>query len=236
MDGTSVICYCKNRESNLRISLTSWIFFEEIKEITIIDANSDTPLNDLIRSWFTDQRIKVVRTLEDITLAEGFNLAIRCSSYDKILKLDTDYVLCPLYPFFELNILEPGYFLAGDWQKARSQNELYLSGFLYAYKADLLNVNGYAEIIKTYGWDDSDIQERLEKSGLKKADINLDSIIHISHPDFLRLTRGNGKDTLPELIESNRILCLKRPWTKEDQMCKFVLSKKSANYSLARKT
>ena len=54
----SLICACKNRIDALRISLNSWVKFEEITEIIVTDWNSDEPIDFLLD---IDPRIKIVR-------------------------------------------------------------------------------------------------------------------------------------------------------------------------------
>ena len=53
----SVICACKNRYNALRVSLNSWLAFDEIKEIIIVDWSSDEPIGHLTK---IDKRIKVI--------------------------------------------------------------------------------------------------------------------------------------------------------------------------------
>ena len=96
----SVICACKNRENALRISLNSWLNFKEIDEIIIVDWSSDQPLSNFLP---LDERIKIIRVdnKEYFNQPQPLNLAINFASGDRILKLDTDYVLNPYYNFLK---------------------------------------------------------------------------------------------------------------------------------------
>ena len=46
----SIITACKNRVNSLKVSLSSWIQFDEVKEIIIVDWSSDEPINYLTKN------------------------------------------------------------------------------------------------------------------------------------------------------------------------------------------
>jgi len=109
----SVICACKNRYPALRIALNSWLSFEEIKEIIIVDWSSDEPLNHLTK---IDKRIKIVRVNDEkyFNQPQPLNLAASIATGDYILKLDCDYMINPYFPFFEFYKVDENSFLCGQ--------------------------------------------------------------------------------------------------------------------------
>jgi uncharacterized protein YodC (DUF2158 family) len=109
----SVICACKNRYDALRVSLNSWLAFNEIKEIIIVDWSSDTPINSLTK---LDKRIKVVRVNDEkyFNQPQPLNLAASIATGDYILKLDCDYIINPYFSFFEAYAIDQNSFVCGQ--------------------------------------------------------------------------------------------------------------------------
>jgi len=109
----SVICACKNRYNALRVSLNSWLAFDEIKEIIIVDWSSDKPINHLTK---LDKRIKVIRVENEkyFNQPQPLNLAASLATEDYILKLDCDYIINPYFPFFEVYKIDDKSFLCGQ--------------------------------------------------------------------------------------------------------------------------
>jgi hypothetical protein len=109
----SVICACKNRYNALRVSLSSWLAFDEIKEIIIVDWNSDDPINHLSK---LDKRIKIVRVEGEkyFNQPQPLNLAASIATGDYILKLDCDYIINPYFEFFEHYKIDENSFLCGQ--------------------------------------------------------------------------------------------------------------------------
>jgi hypothetical protein len=109
----SVICACKNRYDALRVSLNSWLAFDEIKEIIIVDWNSDEPINHLTK---LDKRIKIIRVNDEkyFNQPQPLNLAATIATGDYILKMDCDYILNPYLLFFDEYKIDHNSFLCGQ--------------------------------------------------------------------------------------------------------------------------
>jgi glycosyltransferase involved in cell wall biosynthesis/GR25 family glycosyltransferase involved in LPS biosynthesis len=175
----SVICACKNRNDALRISLSSWLNFKEISEIIVVDWNSDEPVEKFLS---LDDRIKIIRVNDKkyFNQPQPLNLALAMASGDRILKLDTDYVINPYYNFFETYTIDDNSFVSGkvaykspefwsdelncftidkanmtvgelkDYYNTYSEYYKYLTGLLYITKENLLKVGGYNENLGKY--------------------------------------------------------------------------------------
>jgi FkbM family methyltransferase len=213
----SLICVCKNRLESLRVSLSSWLLFDPIKEIIIVDWDSEEPIHDLTQ---LDPRIKVIRANNKkyFNLAQPLNLAASQATGDYILKVDTDYIINPYYNFFESYSVDETCFVSGahdspdlvygpdqngeytidmaknefmnvvDYVNCFSQYFRYLRGMLYVSRENFLKVNGYNESIDTYGFEDGDIETKLKSLGLTHKKISYDhSLIHIPHSDKKRI-------------------------------------------------
>ena len=213
----SIICACKNRIESLRVSLSSWLLFDKIKEIIIVDWDSDAPIHNLTQ---LDPRIKVIRVNNKkyFNLAQPLNLAASQATGDYILKIDTDYIINPYYNFFESYLVDETCFVSGahdapdlvygpdqngeytidmaknefmnvvDYVNCFSQYFRYLRGMLYVSRENFLKVNGYNELIDTYGFEDGDMETKLKSLGLAHKKISYDhSLIHIPHSDKKRI-------------------------------------------------
>lgn len=175
----SVICACKNRNHALRVSLNSWLNFKEITEIIIVDWNSDDPVEQFLS---LDDRIKVIRVNDKqyFNQPQPLNLALSLASGNRILKLDTDYVMNPYYNFFESYSIDSNSFVSGkipykspefwseklqcftidkanmsvgelkDYYNTYNEYYKYLTGLLFIDKDNLVKVGGYNENLGKY--------------------------------------------------------------------------------------
>lgn len=222
----SIICACKNREESLRISLQSWLCFDQIKEIIIVDWTSDKPILHLTKN---DDRIKIIRVENEkyFNLSQPLNLAAKLATGDCILKLDCDYILNPYHSFFENYDIDERSFMSGnhnvkqhefwngqgygidlknmhivdiyDYVVTYTHYFKYLKGMLFVHRSSFEQIGGFNENIDNYGWEDSDIIHRLELLGLEHKKINYDhSLIHIPHPDRKRFENCKIYDPVEE--------------------------------------
>ena len=182
----SVISACKNRVDALSISLSSWILFDEIDEIIIVDWNSDrspihlTELNNKIK-------VIIVENEKYFNQPQPLNLAASIATGDYILKLDSDTILNPYYNFFESHSIDHTSFLTGFYDESQGREHpcySHLWGTLYLTKENFVKIGGYNENMGEYvAWEDSEIVERLLLLGLehKRINHNLSTAISIPH-------------------------------------------------------
>jgi hypothetical protein len=225
-DGLSLVTSAKNRTENLLKALTTWLACPEISEVVIVDWGSDAPVRAAIdAAGFTDQRIRVVRVENEPRwiLSYAFNIGFRVARYDRILKADADITLEP--DFFAKNRLGPREFIAGNWRTAQ-EGQAFVNGFFYLHKSDVAGVGGFNEYITTYGWDDDDIYDRLEKFGAKRTDVDPTTVYHLEHSDAERIggETGPALSALQEItngtmyrIRRNRFLVNVMPYWSADR-------------------
>lgn len=206
----SLICACKNRNEPLKISLSSWLLFDEIKEIIIVDWSSDNSIDHLTK---LDSRIKVVTVPDQqyFNQPQPLNLAAQIATGDYILKVDTDYIINPYFNFFETYKVDSNSFLCGqnDYQEFEINSSpyfKYLRGLLFVTRENYLKVGGYNEIhTQYYAYEDDEIVHRIELLGLKKKKVCYNHhIIHIPHPDKKRVENFEGYHTDKQLEENIR--------------------------------
>jgi hypothetical protein len=108
----SIISACKNRGRALSISLSSWIQFNEVEEIVIVDWNSDKKISDLTN---LSDKIKIITVPNEkyFNQPQPLNLAASFVKSEYILKLDSDTIINPYYNFFENHHVDNNSFLTG---------------------------------------------------------------------------------------------------------------------------
>ena len=179
--GTSLVSCCMNRNENLKQSLHSWIKLP-VDEIVIVDWSSKTPVAETIAD-IKDDRIKILRVEGEPrwVLTYGFNVGLRFASYSKVYKLDADIRVNE--NFLEKNNFDSQSFIRGSWKSALesgANDQIFVNGSFGCGKEQLLKIGFYNELIRTYGWDDSDLYERLShECGLKQRFLCFDSLYHL---------------------------------------------------------
>jgi|GEM_PF-1092093 len=235
-EGISLFTAVKNRKETLEESLKTWVLHDQIDEIIIVDWSSDESLVPLVQQYQNGKIIlAIVRDQPRWILSHACNLSARLTSKSKILKIDADVKILP--GFFEQHTLESGMFFTGNWKTARNDNERHLHGISFMFRDSFFSVNGYNEFIKSYGWDDIDLYDRLENKLLIRKDFNHDTLLHIPHSNRTsfqnHITFINGMDdTEKSLLNSlvNRFLTSNyKPWTTEEKQLSFSVEVANRN-------
>jgi glycosyltransferase involved in cell wall biosynthesis len=232
IEGISLFTVCMNRGALLEEALKTWVEIKEVDEIVIVDWSSDKSLLPLINKYQNGKIILViVEKQEKFNLSCSYNLAARLTSRKKIFKVDADIKI--KNDFFDKHCLSKGEFYSGNWEKARNENETHLNGNVFLFRDDFFKVNGFNEYLRTYGWDDSDLFQRLQSLGLKKLDIDNDTLTHIEHGNRTDFIKGVDKienindNELSRLhILLNLYIAKHLPvWTTKNKMTEFLVTK-----------
>lgn len=197
LSGVSLVAACKDRSDMLRHVLPSWHALRGVNEMVVVDWGSHPAmLDDTANSPFL--RAAAARADESITqapsprlvvvrvagndahqwsLSRAYNLAIRLTAYDTVLKVDCDTSVhrdfLSKHTLPAMTDREDGssrvFFAANNsvsdvQQQGNDPQMLHANGVLLARRVHLLEVGGYDERLETYGWDDSDIMSRLTQS------------------------------------------------------------------------
>ena len=178
----TLVTACKNREEHLRLSLENWLKIPRISEIIIVDWSNSIPLYSLEE---IDSRIKVLRVENESRwiLSYAYNFGISYSSNFYILKIDADCT-----PDKKITELIPGsrHFFAGYWKSGHLVNKASVNGQCVITKKQFEEVNGYSELIRTYGRDDEDLYDRLILNKNSRIEIPTEFFKFINHDDILR--------------------------------------------------
>jgi glycosyltransferase involved in cell wall biosynthesis len=200
----SIITACKNRIDSLKVSLSSWLTFDEIKEVIIVDWNSDEPINHLTQ---IDPRVKVIRVNDKkyFNQPQPLNLAASLAAGDYIMKMDSDHVINPYFNFVNDILPREKEFFCGQLEyNSNDQRQTiltfngfyrYLVGILLLKREYFLSVGGYNEKLgDCYAYEDEEMYQRLELFGLKKNKVKISSynFIHLPHGDSKRTENFKG--------------------------------------------
>lgn len=187
--GYSLVTCSMNRTEYLHESIQTWNELEELNEIVVVDYSSEKPIlqSDLPKPKFGKKIILVRVNKEKMwVLSHAYNLGISFAQYDKLLKIDSDIKLSK--DFIRSHPLDKNKFYCGNWQHARNENEIHFNGQLICNTSDFFAVNGYDERIITYGYDDTDLYERLKNNiQCKQFNFNYDKMDHIESDSELRV-------------------------------------------------
>ena len=204
----SAIFSCMNREYNLAKGLPSWLKYEEIGDIVIVDWSSKTPLLDnefLCGLMDNDPRIKLVRVSGEkvFNLAKSYNLAFKFTDPENkiLLKLDCDYLSLNRgwADNLELKGGELNKFFVTGIEHGTSPH---FCGLMLINKKDFL---GYNENFQGWGYDDNDLYKRLQGRvdqrtfggtpvHVRPPTQVYDYVHHFPHGDDLRVENYEIKD------------------------------------------
>lgn len=237
LEGYSIFSVCMNRNSQLERSLPSWISTKP-NEIVIVDWGSQPPIKEIIDRFVDELKRKgssikikliVVTNVDKWVLTKSFNLAARFTRYKYILKVDCDSLLKENF-FLYHNLHVDSVFFAGDWTKARNDNEKHTNGIVFMKWSDFKKVGLYNEYIVTYGYDDCDLYKRLEKNS-RRFLINLDTVQHIEHSNIERLLNQSLNYRLDIEIEKNRLISEMNLWKPDSYLSTFNVLKSYSGFS-----
>jgi hypothetical protein len=200
---TEIVAACKGRHATLAAALASWLAVRGAARATLVDWDSAPPLAEALPPALrADPRLRLVRAEGQprFVLSWAANLAASLAprgprSY--MLKVDCDVALGPDFVEAHAGALAGGSaFVAGNWSTAGADaNARHLNGLLYVAVDAFNAVGGYDERIQGYGYEDSELVERLvEAGGLAAAPLAPSTARHLPHGDAERtaLTQGGG--------------------------------------------
>lgn len=208
----SIVCACMNRDKPLKACLGSWLLDERIREVVVVDWSS-TPKLELDA---LDPRIKIIRVEGEkyFNLGKAYNKGFKAAKFSKIMKMDVDYFINPYFDLLGEVPAPESTFYTGNWRLHQHDGDMgflrYTNGWLYVDKSDFFAVGGYREDLQGYGFDDSDLYQRLSKKGLAHKTLNLHVkplLFHVPHGHEVR-TENYAKKNIGESEKSNRQLCM----------------------------
>ena len=182
----SLVTACMNREEHLRRSIPVWLQLPRVEEIIVVDWSNPRPLMDLLE---LDPRVRVVRVEDEPrwVLSYAYNLGIAEAGHPWVFKCDADCLPCPEITRYYAP--GSGHFFAGHWESGGPLAKPSVNGQCLLTKEQFARINGYSEFIQTWGRDDEDLYERMEKSGFDRREIRPAFLDFIEHPKEARMAQ-----------------------------------------------
>jgi len=213
-NGNSVLIGCRNRIKNLYKVLTHIIDYPNIDEIVVVDWNSDRHIKtekEIIElcSIFNKLKIYTVTNVDKWIHTKVWNLGCLLCEYENIYKIDCE--ILPHKYFIHEHPLNDFIFYHGHWKdknnKIKDSDKIQIVGSIFCKRKNLLTVNLWNEHIRNYGWEDSNIYERLSEN-LKKIYIDDVQFNFITDDDKNKNYLNDVVDelTVPQKIQKNRLL------------------------------
>ena len=186
--GISLLCAVKasedeiwehdiNRAKHLLRSYSSWIECEGVDEIVIVDWGSDTPVSEVLEKH---DKLKIIRVnpsdCKYWSFSQAFNLAARFSTCEHLLFINADEIILDKYEISKLDKPDNTFFYEGTCWDDKRAHGVY---FLYLSKELFWHVNAFNERMIGYGYDDVDMNERLQKwAEPVTPNVQIEHIIH----------------------------------------------------------
>eukprot|EP00889_Picochlorum_renovo_P006313 jgi/Picre1/33343/NNA_008667.t1 len=210
-NGISIVTACGNKET-FEICLNSWLGVPEVQRIIIVNWGANEESIDAVRRQRKHHKNRSiilinVYTKEPFWLTVAYNIGFDfVEDHEVLFKVDCD-TLVDRY-FFTINTIfhVDSDFYSGNWKSAVNENQKHLNGILIARKRVISSIGGFDERIKGYGWDDSDIFNRLENFGWKHAYLDMKPLRHLEHSDASRCMYGSCNSTFFEIVYNKCLL------------------------------
>jgi len=238
----TLVTACMNREAHLRQSLPRWLVLPQLAELIVVDWSNSHSLGDL-RS--IDPRVKVVRIEGESKwiLSYAYNVGISRATHPVIVKCDAD---CMPLPETMQRLPGPAYFHAGYWRTGATVGKPSVNGQCVFLKSQFDAVNGYSELIRTYGRDDEDFYDRLKASGFERREIPpacLDFIGHSNDERTVNQFADNGSISPEQRVFRNTLynemhnyfVGKMMPWDNRSRRAVFQESHGEERFSVLRR-
>lgn len=183
--GVSMVVACQNKHEALRSTIPSWLAVESVDEIVIVDWSSTVPLRfvveeiDSLRKQHPPLHVVEVRNQSKWEASRAFNVGFRAAHFSQVLKVDCDHKV--RVDFVANHAMPQEAFFAGSRHLERASFDENLRGTLFIEKRHFFRCGGYDERMGEYGGEQEDLLMRLEKSKLKRIDIDYNTLLQTWH-------------------------------------------------------
>lgn len=209
-----VITAVRNRSEHLQITAALISSSHRHQEHLIVDWSSEPAVR---RSALpADPRIRLVRVEGERIWwhSRAYNHAIRVSAADWILRCDADCLLQP--EFFSALQLRPGIVQVASLPGGLCvESDLDLSGLFLAHRGALIGVRGYEPRLVGWGFEDTDLLERLFIAGHAVAALPVVGVASLQHSDRQRLGQRSWLPPRLALAASHNANRLMAAWCRE---------------------
>lgn len=199
----SLITRFMNRLSFIEKALPTWLKIP-YDEIIIVDWNSKEDILPLVNS-LDDPRIKIIRVPDQKYFNAGaaWNTGIKAARNKFINTVDCDILTDP-------RMLENIDFDKTDCFYTSIDHIGGIKGTSFYPKYMWEKINGYVEVFKSWGYEDTYFYKKLSEAGYTRIKyFNLDKITHIDHSDKIRQINFEDKlDNFKCTCKNKKCRCL----------------------------
>ncbi|MDB4766365.1 galactosyltransferase-related protein [bacterium] len=225
--GVTVISAVKNRSHPLRYSIPSWLSDPLVRQLILVDWDSDTPLWETLSRYdipgWPDRRTMIIRVVDQPhwQMGKAINLGMKLARHSTTFKVDADVVLVDRLS--KTVPTERRSFVAGHYLGIPLLNVNYLYGTIFLATRDFRYINGYDERFDQYGSEDTDLYDRLKTSGLSRLRFEQNQLYHLPHSNNARQVHQKIRHTTPEasIAVSSKIVHSRVRWSRDFETTQF---------------
>lgn len=194
----SIAVAVMNRTDRIIKCLSSWSKFDIFDDIVLVDWSTTQPIlsdPDINSFILENKKIKVIRVNNEkhFNLSKSYNLAVRNTINENVLKIDIDYILIN-ENFIDL-LLELSERLDNEFFTGIDFENSFFFGMLFVKKQDFFEAGEYNELFEGWGHDDVDLYNRIQfKKKLTKFEKISSYVYHNPHDDDLRVANYEVKN------------------------------------------
>lgn len=232
-----------DRNELLESTMESWMSAldnsKQRGELVLVDWSSKIPHQETLERLKLDKdpRIRLVRVENEpfwiLTIAYNHAAASISKSSTHIVKLDCDTFISS--HFFQNISFTSDRYHAINVTGAKNENAVNLHGVSIIPSRAFQAVQGFDERIQSYGYEDEDLYQRLNRNGLIRTELDYSHMMHLSHAKTGSTSQNITRYDLEVETRVNQLLGQKLPrWSKEDTPSSFSVSKMSDRIFSAR--
>lgn len=237
LKGVSLISVCIT-STHLKKAIESWLEAKSVNEIILVYAKDATEILKIVDEADSQKIISVIVGSVDVELIPSLlNLAVRMSSFDKILNVDCG---TQVYPDFVKRhpLSQMKFYCFRYWEDWFHNTSFLTTGFLM-YRTDYLHMNGLNEFVGAYE-SNLDLYQRMLGNNFEEEPIDSSYLFPIEPEipiDSFNPVSGIISKTIQEkMFLKNvmiKILCKRFPWQLTNQMQEFSLVAESPKIYIA---
>lgn len=185
----SLITTCKNRLPHLKQTLPLMLQ-QPRAEVIVVDYGCEQGTSAWVKEHHPAAKLVQVNDDPVFCASRARNMGAKTASYKTLCFVDADVLIhLELGKWLETNEKPNGFYLYED------RTDLELFGFLIVAREHFFKVNGYDEGFRGWGGEDTDLYERLSRTGLTRFSVPRKSLSPISHGDELRQLEKDADGT-----------------------------------------
>lgn len=180
----SYVITAKGRKSHISQSIPRLIAINPT-EVILVDYNCPDGTGEWVAKTFPSVNVIFINNADTFHLAKARNIGAKVVTNDWICFLDADVLLNQNFELELASSLHSGLYFRPCQEVGLTQNYS-LHGTFVCEKSAFDSINGYDEVIKNWGDEDTDLYQRLDLLGKGRGTFPAYLISSIDHDDSVR--------------------------------------------------